>query len=94
MEFITPEIIVGAISSLMGLVLGAGYVGGKLKAILLEVREVIEEYKKAVSADSEGGKEVTDAEKAKIAERLISIMDKAVEKYGHSLVGKLLGLSK
>lgn len=86
--------ILTAISAVLGLIIGASGVGMKVREIIIKVRKAVDYYKSAIHPDSDGGEELTDAEKERIAEKTVNIIETAIEQYGDTLVGKLLGLKQ
>jgi len=92
MEFITPEFIYTALSAFVGLLIGAGFIGAKVKSILAEVKEAVDSHKRALSPDSPGGADVTPEERAKTAEESLDVIEEVVQQYGNTLIGKIIGL--
>lgn len=70
------------------------YLGVKLRAIGKQLRELGEAYKKAISAESEMGAELSPAERRAIWNEVGDVLTALYVQYGKTWLGRLLGWNK
>lgn len=72
--------------AIISVLLSAGIIGKKLAPIAREFNEAASMYRKAKSADSPGGEQLTDEEKRQLREEALDVFVTTWEQYGDSIL--------